>query len=454
MEVRFRCKKCGSVYKGDSLKIKNLDVYLRCKTCDNNIYLLESVFAETSERAIESFAQLYLIGKTKGAKDAIYKSYMACGEWFTIDSEIRSVKVQIRNLLVIIREDTDWSWIVEKAHPRAIYSLCDQYGLNKHKICFEYLNNIKSLYLGMKYNNINIDRYTDILYAVDKAIENQKLERSVYKSLDWLSKNYLINVEDYVLALILALRDFDGKGEFYFKLRPYDLNLIMEFSELIDKVAKGVILHESSEVIDIVVDLKRLYSALCSLQDHLQSGLSAYSNTHANIFNMLSILYDNIAANPCNTRLLELTNDLRKCFWELMRLEMTLDSICIESESDVTASEGAKEVSGYQFEDDLSQLFAKLGFSVQRTPLSGDQGADLIVEKKGSRTVVQAKRYSGKVTNKAVQEIFAAKTFYNADRAIVVTNSVFTKSAIELAISNGVELWDGGKLEEIRSVVK
>jgi len=81
--------------------------------------------------------------------------------------------------------------------------------------------------------------------------------------------------------------------------------------------------------------------------------------------------------------------------------------------------------------------------------VTGDQGADLILSKDGEKIVVQAKKYAGKVSNKAVQEIAAAKKYYNADRAMVVTNSAFTKSAIELAFSNDVELWDGRKLKTI-----
>lgn len=44
-----------------------------------------------------------------------------------------------------------------------------------------------------------------------------------------------------------------------------------------------------------------------------------------------------------------------------------------------------------------------MGYDVQNTPLSGDQGADLILEKFGEKTIVQAKRYQGNVTNRAVQ---------------------------------------------------
>jgi HJR/Mrr/RecB family endonuclease len=67
------------------------------------------------------------------------------------------------------------------------------------------------------------------------------------------------------------------------------------------------------------------------------------------------------------------------------------------------------------------------------------------------KTVVQAKKYSGSVTNKAIQEIVASKKHYGAEKAMVVTTGMFTKSAIELAKSNKVELWDKNRLNEIIS---
>jgi len=107
------------------------------------------------------------------------------------------------------------------------------------------------------------------------------------------------------------------------------------------------------------------------------------------------------------------------------------------------------ELNGYEFEDYLKRMFELLGYTAIQTSLSGDQGADLILSKEDEKIVVQAKKYEGKVSNNAVQEIAAAKNHYDADKAMVVTNSSFTKSAMELALSNDVELWDGTKLRSI-----
>lgn len=106
------------------------------------------------------------------------------------------------------------------------------------------------------------------------------------------------------------------------------------------------------------------------------------------------------------------------------------------------------KMTGLEFEHFLGELFGKKGYKSEVTKGTGDQGADLIIEKFGERTVVQAKRYSGVVSNTAIQEAVGAKAHYNCSKAMVITNSYFTRSAMELANSNNVELWDREKLEK------
>jgi len=106
------------------------------------------------------------------------------------------------------------------------------------------------------------------------------------------------------------------------------------------------------------------------------------------------------------------------------------------------------QLNGEEFEQALFNLFSQKGYKATKTKQSGDQGADLIIEKFGEITAVQAKCYSNPVSNKAIQEVVASKSYYNANKAMVVTNSIFTKSAKELALINNVELVDRDKLEK------
>ena len=98
------------------------------------------------------------------------------------------------------------------------------------------------------------------------------------------------------------------------------------------------------------------------------------------------------------------------------------------------------------FERMVAVLFNSMGYDAKVTKLSGDQGVDVVADKKGRRAVIQAKCYSGSVGNGAVQEVVAGKQYYHAVDAYVVTNSTFTKSAIELARANNVVLWDRNEL--------
>lgn len=108
------------------------------------------------------------------------------------------------------------------------------------------------------------------------------------------------------------------------------------------------------------------------------------------------------------------------------------------------------DMDGFKFEEYMKDIFESLGYSVHHTPLSGDQGADLILtSNEGVRTAVQVKRYSSKVSNGAVQEVVAAKGLYKCTQGMVVTNSYFTDSAKELARANSIELIDRNGLEKL-----
>ena len=105
-------------------------------------------------------------------------------------------------------------------------------------------------------------------------------------------------------------------------------------------------------------------------------------------------------------------------------------------------------MTGSEFEEFLDRLFKKQGYEVEVTQKSNDQGADLLLQKSGQRIVVQAKRYKNNVGNNAVQQITAAKNYYNCHYAMIVTNSYFTSSAKELAFANDIKLWNRNRLEK------
>ena len=80
-------------------------------------------------------------------------------------------------------------------------------------------------------------------------------------------------------------------------------------------------------------------------------------------------------------------------------------------------------------------------------------GADVIAYKDNIKYVIQVKFYNNPVGNKAVQEVVGAIGMYKADKGIVVTNSTFTPSAIELAQANNIELVNGESIEKYKKEI-
>ncbi|MDR7080198.1 HJR/Mrr/RecB family endonuclease [Neobacillus niacini] len=65
---------------------------------------------------------------------------------------------------------------------------------------------------------------------------------------------------------------------------------------------------------------------------------------------------------------------------------------------------------------------------------------NIAANKKGKKIAIQCKRYKGKITNKAIQEVFSGKFVYSCDEAYVITISYFTENAIQLAKNHKVKL--------------
>lgn len=105
---------------------------------------------------------------------------------------------------------------------------------------------------------------------------------------------------------------------------------------------------------------------------------------------------------------------------------------------------------GREFEEFVDRLYMLQGYRTKLTPSSGDQGVDVIAAKDGKKYGIQVKRYFGSVGNAAVQEVIAGMIFHQCDYGIVITNSTFTNSAIQLAQRDGtIELIDRPKLKQL-----
>ena len=118
-------------------------------------------------------------------------------------------------------------------------------------------------------------------------------------------------------------------------------------------------------------------------------------------------------------------------------------------------------LSGTEFERELATLYRQLGYDVQFTPTSGDEGVDLILRKDGKKTVVQCKSHKYPVGPATARELYGSLMHFEADSAILACTGGFTsgvhafvrEKAIELISASELvmltnELGDGGIREE------
>ena len=108
----------------------------------------------------------------------------------------------------------------------------------------------------------------------------------------------------------------------------------------------------------------------------------------------------------------------------------------------------------YDFEHKCAETLNQSGWQAHATQASGDQGVDVIAEKDDKKIVIQCKLYSKPVGNKAVQEVYSGKDYYNADYAAVVSNQAYTASARQLAHKCGVLLLSFEDLTELDTFLK
>ncbi len=103
----------------------------------------------------------------------------------------------------------------------------------------------------------------------------------------------------------------------------------------------------------------------------------------------------------------------------------------------------------WEYEHYCAAVLRDTQWTAHVTRASGDQGVDIVAEKRGARIVVQCKKYSKPVGNRAVQEIVAAIAHEDAQRGVVVATSGYTRAAERLAASNKVLLLHHSQLHRI-----
>ena len=104
------------------------------------------------------------------------------------------------------------------------------------------------------------------------------------------------------------------------------------------------------------------------------------------------------------------------------------------------ASEHWMSLSGPEFERELATLYRHLGYRVESTPSSGDQGIDLVLRKGGKTTIVQCKGHQAPVGPAIARELFGAMVAFGADDAILACTGGFTRGVKEFVRGKPIDL--------------
>lgn len=111
------------------------------------------------------------------------------------------------------------------------------------------------------------------------------------------------------------------------------------------------------------------------------------------------------------------------------------------------------DLDGHEFEELVSELLKKMGFSVERKSLSGDNGVDIIAFSQqaiiGGKYIIQCKRWNQLVGEPVIRDLYGTILNEHAIKGILITTSSFSDKAMAFADGKNIELIDGSKLSKL-----
>ena len=334
------------------------------------------------------------------------------------------------------------------------------------------INDIE-LYLSLKNNYI---RNKDSILRNFVPLSNDRDERSIIRFLKNIGIEHaeLCRYKKMIIGfryqLLYSNASYQKANKEIIKQLDDASNMLENFKKIIQQ-KYSLSDSDSSDLAWLLVNqnLMRLYHdkwleyCVCgdigdrSLKDYIQD---CYNNDMISLENKEAVstfiyYYCYKLNDPINQPDIKTVNEILSCIEEVSKdtslksMENLLFSSNRSNNNKLfTSIDDIDLMDGTEFEELVAKLFRKMGYDAEVTKASGDQGVDVIATKNGFKYGIQAKCYSGQVGNSAIQEVVAGKTYYSLNKAIVVTNNFFTKSAIKLAEANGVVLWDRNILKE------
>ena len=309
---------------------------------------------------------------------------------------------------------------------------------------FENIQDVDFLIKQQIYDENDVESVVgkDMFYILEKALLQYKLIKNepLYIKNMVLNKGCLDVIDDlyygikangisikcglYEFCFFVGVCMYEYNHKRYqFIANKYDLSS--------DDLEIGVAL--SSTYSKTEIDTERLYGLIDMVREKGGS-----SDDISEMLHLLIKSYYNCSQEECDESAMEYI----KGYNDRLKLKKKVANYLKSVEPNNLTIADIDGMNGQEFEKTIAGLFERKGYNVEITKGSGDQGIDIIARRAGKCIGIQAKCYTGAVGNHAIMEAVGGMKYYDCDSCMVITNSTFTKSALELARVNDVELWN------------
>lgn len=120
-----------------------------------------------------------------------------------------------------------------------------------------------------------------------------------------------------------------------------------------------------------------------------------------------------------------------------------------EQEKRLTDLQNLRKLTGYQFEEVVSQVLRRMGYTAHRTRGSADGGVDIeAVTRDNERVVVQCKNHESAVGPSVIRDLYGVVIHSKAAKGILVSTGTFSDAARDFASHKPVELVSGTEFLE------
>lgn len=439
-----------------------------------------------SENTNITFSEIDAAGKLNKMFGPVYVSYT--------NNQLISVKAVYYNLfgLLVVVDDTIADLFpFEKMSPIHIESTYEKYNdswhnyivISKARLATDRTADVYLLEQYYKHFNEYLDEQENraFLEAEDickKMYKLAEVKRAIANYIELLNDPSIKNIlgyEDYAYSTILWMGDCLAKA-FFERYEKYsdikglhiEQKIIQKFAQLKSAFERRYDIPHHLNALVLHLLIKRGLSDTCSerLQKALDNTYLLDDPEYIAVIcmeNGLLLSYSSDEVSEVCWYILHRTGNIRinltDCYWKAITLaerkkreeqDRAFEDKLFGNKDDeqlhsIHYTHKLTEIdrmTGIEFEQYIASLFQMLGYQVQLTKASHDQGIDVIADKIGTRIGIQTKCYSNSVGNSAIQEAVAGKAYYHLDKVFVITNNYFTEDAKNLAKVNQVVLWD------------